>query len=119
MLEARKYKGISQRKAAQAVKITNASLSDMENGYNAPKQETLIALISFFDPPEYLREEIFKIYARAKDIPPPDISIFIKRNKDLQILLRALMKKEITEEALRTLHSEIQKMEDKTDATAE
>jgi transcriptional regulator with XRE-family HTH domain len=119
LLEARKYKGISQRKTAQAVKITNASLSDMENGFNFPKEETIIALTSFLSPPDNLRKEIFEIYALAKDVPPPDISAFIKGNQDIQAMLRELMAKDITAGGLQALHNEIQKMEDRTSEPAE
>lgn len=119
LLKARQCRGISQRKTAQAAKITNASLSDMENGYNFPKEETLFALIAFLDPSDDLREEIFEIYAQAKDIPPPDITAFLKDNDGLQTLLRELMKKEITSDGLQALRNEIQKMEDKKNGSAE
>ena len=119
LFKARQCRGISQRKTAQAAKITNASLSDMENGYNFPKEETLIALITFLAPPDELRNEIFEIYARAKDIPPPDISTFLKSNGDLQTLLRELMTKEITSDGLQALRNQIQKMEDKKNEPTE
>ncbi len=89
---ARKCCGISQRKAAQAVGKTNASLSDIENGYNFPSDELLLDLIKLFKPSDEKREAIFDLYAKAKGTPPLDILMFLKENPNIQMYLRQMMK---------------------------
>ena len=105
--------GLSQRKAAKAVEITNASLSDIENGHNFPSEAVLLKLVGCYAPPEHLCSEIYALYSEAKNVPPPDISAFIKDNPCLYELLRDMQQKEITMEAVASIRSDVQKWRNK------
>ena len=100
---------LSQRKAAKQVEISNAALSDIENGHNFPSESLLLKLIECYSTQDPLRSEIYAIYAEAKDAPPPDISVFIKENPCLYDLLRDLQAKEITEENVTGIRTKVQK----------
>ena len=105
--------GLSQRKAAKAVEITNASLSDIENGHNFPSEALLLKLVDCYAPPDILCAEIYEIYSEAKETPPPDISAFIKDNPCLYELLRDMQKKEITTEKVANIRSDVRKWRNK------
>lgn len=115
----RESKEISQRQTALAAEITNASLSSIENGMIFPSEALLLRLVDFLKPTEKLRQELYEIYAQAKDMPPPDISNFLKDQPELQDLLRELMKKELTDQGLDLLRQQIKGMEDKEHGTAQ
>ena len=110
---------LSQRQAARALEISNAALSDIENGNNFPSEALLIKAVEKYNPTKKLKKTIYEMYAKAKDAPPPDISRFIKNNNFLCELLRELMEKDITAEGLEPLRIEIQKLEDKQHEPAE
>lgn len=115
---ARDNRKLSQRKAARAVEITNAALSDIENGHNFPSESVLLKLVSFYNPSPALCEEIYQIYSEAKNTPPPDISSFIKENTCLYPLLRELRGRRLTEEGLQEIRNQIQTLEAKEDESA-
>ncbi|MHC2180909.1 transcriptional regulator with XRE-family HTH domain [Paenibacillus sp. PvR053] len=110
---AREDRKLSKRQAALAVEISNASLSDIENGINFPSEPVLLRLVEQYGPNDKLRHGIFEIYANAKNAPPPDISAYIKANVELWGLIRDLMCKEINVQGLALLRAQIQNMEDK------
>lgn len=112
---AREASKLSQRQAARDLEISNAALSDIENGNNFPSEGLLLKAVNRYQPKGNLRDKIFSLYAKAKDAPPPDISNFIKNNESVLKALRAMMKKNITAESLDSLLIEINKMEDKDD----
>ena len=105
--------GLSQRKAAKAVEITNASLSDIENGHNFPSEALLLKLVGCYAPPDHLCLEIYEIYSEAKDAAPPDISAFIKKYPCLHDLLRDMQQKEITTEKVASIRADVQKWRSK------
>lgn len=110
---ARDARGLSQRKAAKSVEISNAALSDIENGHNFPSETLLLKLIECYSPPDTLCAAIYEIYSEAKDAPPPDISVFIKDNPCLYELLRDMQQKEITTEMIASIRSDVQKWRNK------
>lgn len=110
---ARDARSLSQRKAAKYVGISNAALSDIENGHNFPSEVLLLKLVDCYAPADSLRSDIYEIYAVAKDAPPPDISVFIKENPCLYELLRELKRKEINTEKIAKVHATVQKWRDK------
>ena len=116
---ARENRKISQRQVALALEVTNASISDIENGINFPSEALLLKLITHLNPPDKLRMDIYRIYAEAKDAPPPDITVFLKGNTELQELLRELATKEMTSEGMNNLRKQIRAMEDKKYASTE
>ena len=67
---ARENTKISQRQVALALEVTNASISDIENGINFPSEALLLKLVTHLNPPDKLRNDIYRIYAEAKDAPP-------------------------------------------------
>lgn len=89
---------LSQRKLALEAEITNASLSDIENGINFPSEDLLLRLVTLLNPKESIKQEIYDIYARAKGGPPPDISAYLRENEKMNELLRRLIHKQVTEE---------------------
>lgn len=110
---ARETLRLSQRQAARDLEISNAALSDIENGNNFPSEALLLKMVDKYQPRSDLRSKIFILYAKAKDAPPPDISSFIKNNEFMLEIIRAMMKKNITAESLNSLLVEINKMEDR------
>lgn len=112
---ARETLKLSQRQAARDLEISNAALSDIENGHNFPSEALLLKMVDKYRPKSDLRSKIFILYAKAKDAPPPDISCFIKNNEFVLEIVRAMMKKNITVETLSSLLVEINKMEDRQD----
>lgn len=112
---AREALKLSQRQAARNLEISNAALSDIENGNNFPSEALLLKIVDKYQPKSDLRSKIFILYAKAKDAPPPDISSFIKNNEAILEIIRAMMKKNITVESLNSLLVEINKMEDRQD----
>lgn len=108
--QARLHCELSQRKAALAIGISNAALSDIENGINFPSDIVLLNLIELLNPNADLQNAIFKIYAKAKDAPPPDISAFVRDRKDVQELLHDIMARDIPPETLSIIRAKVQKM---------
>lgn len=96
---------ISQRKLAQAVDITNASLSDIENGVNFPSEDVFLRLLSVLGPDGDEREMLLNLYADAKQTVPPDITAFLRKQQNLYAVLRSMMGKEITEDAVNYMMS--------------
>ena len=89
-------KELSQRKLASALEVTNAALSDIENGNIFPSEGLLIKVIYFLSPPKRIREEIYNLFSEAKGVPPPDISLFLKNTPFIHPLLRELLEKNVT-----------------------
>lgn len=112
---ARETLKLSQRQAARDLEISNAALSDIENGNNFPSETLLLKMVDKYQPRSDLRNKIFILYAKAKDAPPPDISSFIKNNTPILEVIRAMMRKNITPESINTMLVEISKMEDRQD----
>lgn len=110
---ARETLKLSQRQASRDLEISNAALSDIENGHNFPSEALLLKIVDKYQPRSDLRDKILSLYATAKDAPPPDISSFIKNNEFMLEIIRAMMKKNITAESLNSLLVEINKMEDR------
>lgn len=109
----REASGYSQRKTALAVGITNAALSDIENGINFPSESVLIKLINHLNPSTVIKKDIYGIFAKAKDSPPPDISEFLKSNNEMCNLIRLCSSKVVTPESLENIRAIISELEDK------
>jgi len=92
---------ISQRKLAQAIDITNASLSDIENGVNFPSEEVFLRLLDVLRPDEDTREDLLNLYAEAKQTVPPDITAFLRTQRNLYAVLRSMMGKEISDDTVK------------------
>ena len=84
---------VSQRQTALAVGISNAALSDIENGFNFPSEILLLRILKHLTPNKKLESQILTLYGHAKQVPPPDISRFIMDNLGAQYLIREIMEK--------------------------
>ncbi len=111
----REASGYSQRKTALSVGITNAALSDIENGINFPSETVLINLIKHLKPSQPVKTDIYDMFSEAKDSPPPDISQFLKSNYEICNLIRCCSRKVVTTESLEDLKAIINDLEDKND----
>lgn len=101
---------LSQRKLAAAVDITNASLSAIKNDATFPSEEVFLGLLERLSPPAQQRESMLNLYAPAKDIIPPDISVFLKRTPQIYDFMRNFMQIELTSEKIDVLQQQIGKL---------
>jgi len=96
---------------ASRLGITNASMSDIENGNLFPSEELLLKIVELLSTPQKTRESIFKLFSKAKGVPPPDISQFIKREPSIHPLLRKMSYKKITQENIAEIEKAVEKFE--------
>lgn len=113
----KKNPGLSQRELAKQLEISNAALSDIENGNIFPSSSLLLKMIDLLNPCDDLLEKIYQIYSKAKDVPPPDITFFLRDKPDLHKLLRRMQGKNVTTVAIDTLNAVIDSLDDTKDMT--
>lgn len=97
----RKSIGLSQRKLALSVEITNVSLSDIENGIIFPSEAVFKKLVDIlFANDKSEKDSLMQLYGKAKGLPPLDITEFLNQNPEAVDLLRTILSKNLSGEKI-------------------
>ena len=95
----------SLRGLARAVGIPPSNMKYIEDGINAPSPEVYRKIIEALKPTPSDRKKMDFLFMELRNMPPPDVSDIIIKNRELVDTLRLLEKRELTDEQREELNS--------------
>lgn len=103
----------SLRGLARAVGIPPSNMKYIEDGINAPSPEVFAKLIECLTPTPSDRDKMDFLFMEIRNMPPPDVSEVIVKNKELVNSLRLLNDKVLTDKQIEELNAVLRSFSDK------